>query len=127
MDQKKINRFKNLITNGEFAEASKLIPKILNYDQYIRFCDRSFAYSKKKYGVDKGFLFELASIQALRTREREQELLEAENKYKLAEEEAGFKRTVLEDAEASFDLMSEKAATVYDEDIITLALWELEK
>lgn len=127
MDKKKINKFKKLITSGDIAEASKMIPEILSYEQYIKFCAKAFFYTKKEHSIEKAYRFELASIQATRTYEREQEMLAAESRAKMAEEEAGFVRSVYEDAEASFRLMSERAAEFYNEDIIMMALGELDK
>ena len=127
MNQEKINKFKKHIELLELDEASKMIPEVLSYEQYINFCARAFFYTKKNSDMAKAYRFELASIQATRTREREQEMLAAEARAKTAEEVAWFARSVYEDSEASFKLMSEKAAEFYNKDIIMMALWELEK
>lgn len=126
MNHKKIKQFKEFITKGQLERASELIPEILTYDQYILFCEKAFIYCRNKNEIQNSYRFELAQIQATTTKRKEQELLEAEAIAETAKEEAGLALIVFEDAEASFDIMSEKAAKFCDKDIIGIALQELD-
>lgn len=125
MNQKKINQFKLLINTEKLEEASKLIPEILTYSQYKFFCLKTEKYLCNKDKKIASLSFRNAHTQTVMTEAKEQELLEADARMKMAEEEAILARTIYEDAEASFEIMSERAAKVFDKDILSFALIEL--
>lgn len=125
MNQKKINQFKLLINTGKLEEASKLIPEILTYPQYRSFCLKAKKHLQNKNRKIDSLAFLNAHIQTVMTEAKEQESLDADSRYKLAEEDAGLARTICEDAEASFEIMSERAAKIFDKDILSFVLIEL--
>lgn len=127
MNQKKINQFKLLIDARKLEEASKLIPEILTYSQYKTFCTKTEKHLCSIGRKIDSLTFLNAHIQTAMTETKEQELLEADSRYKLAEEDAALARTIAEDAEASFDIMSERAAKIFDKDILSFAWVELER
>lgn len=125
MNQKKTNQFKLLINTGKLEEASKLISEILTYPQYRSFCNKCEKYLCNKNKKIASLSYRNAHTQTLITETKEQDLLEADARYKMAEEDAGLARTIYEDAEASFEIMSETAAKIFDKNILSYALLEL--
>lgn len=125
MDPKKINQFRLLINSGKLSEASELIPEILSYSQYRSFCLKVEKYLCAKERRMASLPFHLALLQTVVTEDKEQNLIEADARHKMAEEDAELARKISEDAEASFDIMSERAAKIFDKDIIAFALIEL--
>lgn len=125
MNPKKINQFKLLLNAGKLEEASKLIPEILTYPQYRSFCLKTKKYLSSKNRKIDSLIFRNAHTQTVMTEAREQELLDVESKYKLAEEDVVLNKTICEDAEASFEIMSERAAKIFDKDILSFAMIEL--
>ena len=126
MNPQKINEFKELVKNKRYDMAIKMVPHILDYDQFIAFCKRTGTYCMDIGQELEAHKIELAMFQTIQTKQKEQNLIEAEALAEQAREEAGLARTIYEDSQASFEIMTEKIAHIFDKEIIDYAVDILE-
>jgi hypothetical protein len=125
MNHQLIEEFKILVNEGDLRGASVLIPKILTLKQYRNFCEKTRKYLCRENRREEAIPFELAEVQAMLTEESEHNKDEAESIARQMLENANLLRTVYEDSETSFEMLSEKAAYIIDKEILFNALIEL--
>lgn len=122
MNPKKIKEFNSLVDSKRYGSAVAMIPHIMDYKQFMDFCSKAGQHCIDIGNDIDAHRLELALLQAAQTRQKEQDLIEAESLAKQAEEEAGLAKTIFEDAQSSYEIMCEKIAHIYDKEIIDYAI-----